>query len=201
MEAYISQKPPLPTTSSISASTPSPSPSNIKIERVLNSSSASIEPFLQPSVARRPSLVSPPSSLPTLTTLPLSESPAGTSKQLQQYHQHQPQPLLSSTSPERSMAAAAVATQPAHVMQPFTRPIRFVANDGQPHAKRRRISAAYVTSRPAIPHLKLGRNFFLERKNGTRKRKLLHSFLFLCLLYFQSTPPPHITPRPCSCGG
>jgi len=43
------------------------------------------------------------------------------------------------------MATAVMPPQPAHVMQPFTRPIRFVANDGQPHAKRRRISAAYVT--------------------------------------------------------
>ncbi|KAG0129213.1 hypothetical protein HOY82DRAFT_488401 [Tuber indicum] len=45
------------------------------------------------------------------------------------------------------MATAVVAPQPAHVMQPFTRPIRFVANDGQPHAKRRRISAACKTCR------------------------------------------------------
>ncbi|RPB01882.1 hypothetical protein L873DRAFT_1674713 [Choiromyces venosus 120613-1] len=45
------------------------------------------------------------------------------------------------------MATAVVAPQPAHAMQPFTRPIRFVANDGQPHAKRRRISAACKTCR------------------------------------------------------
>lgn len=155
METHISQKPPLPTTSSISASTSSSSPSSssIKIERVLNS--VSIEPLPQSSAAVRRLFLPPTSPLPPLpppppaTSLPLTTllivEPPGEISTRPQYHRHQPLPPLSTTQSERSMAAAVVAT--SHVMQPFTRPIRFVANDGQPHAKRRRITAAYVTSR------------------------------------------------------
>lgn len=200
METHISQKPPLPTTSSVSASTSSssssPSTSSIKIERVLNS--ASIEIFLQSSTAaaaaRRLSLPPTPppvhpSSLP-LTTLLVVESPRESSARVQ-YRQPQPPlplplPPLSSTSSEHSMATTAVATPPSHVMQPFTRPIRFVANDGQPHAKRRRITAAYVTF--CIPPLK-------PRVNQREKESLLF-FFYICSV-FQPTLPPHINPRPC----
>lgn len=196
METHISQKPPLPTTSSVSASTSSsssPSTSSIKIERVLNS--ASIETFLQSSTtaARRLSLPPTPppahlSSLP-LTTLLVVESPREPSARVQ-YRQPQPPPLpppLSSTPSEHSMATTAVATPPSHVMQPFTRPIRFVANDGQPHAKRRRITAAYVTF--CIPPLK-------PRVNQREKKESLLFFFYVCSV-FQPTLPPHINPRPC----
>lgn len=207
METHISQKSPLPTTSFISASTSSsssPSSSSIKIEQVLNS--ASIEPFPQSSAAAAaaarlslpPTPLSPhpppppppppspppppppplpPTSLP-LTTLLIVESPGETSTQIQ-YRQHQSPPPLSSTLPKQSMVAAAVATQSSHVMQSFTRPIRFVANDGQPHAKRRRISAAYVTSRISPS----------QAKGEWKKKKAFFSFSLSAQFLTNITPP------------
>ena len=194
----MAREPPLPIPASVSAST-SPA-SNIKIERVLNSSSASSKPFLQAASVQNLLHPSNPASTPATTTttaaaprhLPASFSASAgantaatpaiasvqsllhpdsasspiqhhqhqhlhqqqlqSQRQLKQEHQEQLAPRqqlrLSDNLPsssESSMATAVVPPQPAHVMQPFTRPIRFVANDGQPHAKRRRISAAYVT--------------------------------------------------------
>ncbi|KAG0636205.1 hypothetical protein HOY80DRAFT_379142 [Tuber brumale] len=221
MGTNITHKPPLPIPASVSASSLSPASSNIKIERVLSSSSVSAKPFLQAApvqdllhssnpastpasavVATTPRHLPAPPSASTganTTTTPAIASvhsllhPDSASSPIQQHqhqylHQHQQlqlqhqqqqlkqenqeplppqqqqqlqphsqpsqQPLLLDSPPsssESSMATAVVAPQPAHVMQPFTRPIRFVANDGQPHAKRRRISAAHAArGKPAV---------------------------------------------------
>lgn len=217
---------------SVSASSVSSSPSNIKIEQVLNSSSssASIDP-LSPSQSSGATTAScplyppqppppppTPSSLllPLSTTLHISESPTTANNQLPEYQNHKVDilPPSSSTLPEQSMAAAVAVPQPTHAMQPFTRPIRFVANDGQPHAKRRRISAAYVISCISTP-LKLEMSLFQKvRMIEDRKTKItLHalpifnsslflfpfflSFFLVCLVFNHNCPshPTRTTPR------
>lgn len=219
---------------SVSASSVSSSPSNIKIEQVLNSSSSAsidpLSPFKSSAVTTASCPLYPPQPhppptpssllLPLSTTLHISESPT-TANQLPEYQNHKVDILLpsSSTLPEQSMAAAVAVPQPTHAMQPFTRPIRFVANDGQPHAKRRRISAAYVISCISTP-LKLEMSLFQKvRMVEDRKTKItLHalplfnsslflfpfflSFFLVCLVFNHNCPshPTRAAPANTSCG-